>query len=48
VLFLEFSLLLYMEGKLTSGKRQVADFKIEFVLYDDSVSLLCVCSLVFT
>lgn len=31
-LFLEFSLLLYMEGKLTSGKRQVADFIIELMM----------------
>jgi hypothetical protein len=46
VLFLEFSLLLYMEGKLISGKRQVADFKLEFVVCDISIRVIC-CSIIF-
>ena len=46
MLFLEFSLLLYMEGKLISGKRQVADFITVFIVCDISIHVIC-CSIIF-
>ena len=46
MLFLEFSLLLYMEGKLISGKRQVADFNQNFFVFDISIHVIY-CSIIF-